>query len=710
MKTRAALAALVAASIAIDLVFFTGFLASDDILYTTAARRLVESGRLWPDAAAHEARLLMIGWCALAASFFREDVQAVAASFVVFHQVLIVLTFLLARPLAGAAGGLLAAAFGATFPLLVVFSTTILPDIPATVCLVAAFLTMQAGLRSPPAARRLPLLALSGAAVGLAYLAKESGLVPVPLFVAMALVSGRSSAGPGRRGQGAFACAAAFLTGLLLVVGLETLVLRVLTGSWSFRLAVFFTGSGGNALSLASIAQRTAHLVSTVRPHVWAAAALAAGTLAAAIQARRQPGLVPVLLFPAWYAAYYAWGSAQLLAYEAPSLQARYFIPCVPFLLVAASTVLATVYAWGAERARRVQPLRERALGAAAALVLGIAVVGQLAVCDGSAGNLYGAPLVSQTLRALRSEGPAEDAPIVISETLGSALFPLWRTRPPGLFFSHEVGSRQIERWRDRGGFRFMDLHPTSPLRRAGLNPLIGWPHGLPASSGCVEGLVESLLSGRAIDSGWVMRPAGRFDRVGPRSAEIRALLGDPAALSSLRHRPDRGVIVYHLTGTADDVRYPLAAVAASAAPAVENAAFERWSDAGPVGWRTRDTRADRVPGPGNTEAVRIGPGRFAYLWQSLRAEAALRGRSLTLRADVRSDQRDAARLWVKVAVGDSWEEAFGDPHPGDGAWHPMVAVLPVPPGFAGGEARIALLHARGQGRSEFANVGVDVR
>ena len=66
MKTRTALAALIAASIAIDLVFFTGFLASDDILYTTAARRLMESGRLWPDAAAHEARLLMIGWCALA--------------------------------------------------------------------------------------------------------------------------------------------------------------------------------------------------------------------------------------------------------------------------------------------------------------------------------------------------------------------------------------------------------------------------------------------------------------------------------------------------------------------------------------------------------------------------------------------------------------------------------------------------------------------
>jgi hypothetical protein len=206
------------------------------------------------------------------------------------------------------------------------------------------------------------------------------------------------------------------------------------------------------------------------------------------------------------------------------------------------------------------------------------------------------------------------------------------------------------------------------------------------------------------------MRTAGRFDRVGSRSTEIRALLGDPAALSDLRHRPDRGVIVYRLTGATEDVVYPLAAAAASATPAVENGTFVRWSDAGPAGWRARDTQPGRVQGPGSSEAVRIGPGRFVYLWQSLRADADLRGRSLTLRADVRSDQPDAARLWVKVAVGGTWEEAFGDPHPGDGAWHPMVAVVPVPATFAGGEARIGLLHAQGRGRSEFANVAVAVR
>jgi hypothetical protein len=61
----AALGAILAASVVVDLVFFTGFIASDDVLYVTAARKLAETGTLWPDLAAHEVRLMMIGWCAL---------------------------------------------------------------------------------------------------------------------------------------------------------------------------------------------------------------------------------------------------------------------------------------------------------------------------------------------------------------------------------------------------------------------------------------------------------------------------------------------------------------------------------------------------------------------------------------------------------------------------------------------------------------------
>jgi hypothetical protein len=710
MKPRTALAALVAASVVLDLVFFTGFIASDDVLYTTAARKLAETGSLWPDPAPHEARLLMIGWCALWGLCFRHDVQAVAASFVFFHQALTVLTFVLARPLQGLGGAFLAAALSATFPLLVVFSTTILPDIPMTVFLVAAFIALRAGVRGGEGMRGLGLAALSGAFIGVAYLAKESGLVPVPLLVAMALFSGFSWSETGARAKGAVTRAAALLAGLLLVLVLEALALRALTGSWFFRLGGFFAGEAGSAPLLTGLGRRAALLADVAGAHLPAAAVLVALLAAAAACARTRPGLWWILLLPAWYAAYYAWGSAQLTSYYAPSLQARYFIPCAPFLMTGVSVILCDIYERAAGAARRAHPPRDRALRAAAATALSAAVAALVAVCDRNAGVVYGAPLVSQSLRALRSESPSLESPIVISEVLGAQLFPLLQERPEGVLFSHEVGAVQLEQWRRQSGFRFMDLHPASALHSADLNPLLRWRHGLPPSDGGVERLVASLLSGEPIDARWAMRPAGTFDLVGPRSAEIRALFGDTGALHRLRHRPDRGVLVFHLAAAGDDVVYPLPRFDTREAPSVVNGTFGEWSAAAPTGWQARDSHPSRVPGPAGDEAVRIGPDEFSYLWQSLLAPRSVRGRALVLRATARSDQPDTARLWIKVAVGAHWDEIFGDAHAGDDTWRPLEAVVPVPPAFAGGELRIALLHARKGGRSEFANVTIAVR
>jgi hypothetical protein len=710
MRPRTALAALLAVSVLLDLVFFTGFIASDDVLYMTAARRLAETGRLWPDPAAHEARLLMIGWCALLGLCFRHDVQAVAASFVFFHQALTVLTFVLARPLQGLGGALLAAALSATFPTLVVFSTTILPDIPMTACLVAAFVALRAGFRGEAAICRVGLPALSGASVGAAYLAKESGLVPLPLVLAMALFAGASSSGSGDRAKGALTRAASLLSGLLLVLGLEAVALRALTGSWYFRLGAFFAGESGSAPFFAALGRRAALLADVAGAHLAAAAALVALLAGVAACARHRPGLRWVLLFPAWYAAYYAWGSAQLTSYYAPSLQARYFIPCAPFLMVGVSVMLCALYERAAGAARRAQPPRDRALRVVAATALSAAVMALLAVCDRNAGAVYGAPLVSQSLRALRSESSSLQAPVVISEVLGAQIFPLLQERPEGVLFSHEVGPVQLEQWRRLGGFRFMDLHPASALDDAELNPLLRWPHGLPASGRVVERLVASLLSGETIDGGWTMRPAGTFDLLGPRSAEIRALFGDTSALLRLRPRPDRGVVVFRLAAAGDDVVYPLPPFDPRERPAVVNGTFGEWSAAGPAGWQARDALPSRVRGPGGDDAVRIGPGEFGYLWQSLDARRSVRGRALVLRASVRSDEPEAARLWIKVAMGAHWEETIGEPHPGDGTWRPLEAVVSVPPAFPGGELRIALLHARAGGRSEFADVTVSVR
>jgi 4-amino-4-deoxy-L-arabinose transferase-like glycosyltransferase len=708
-----ALGAILAVSVFVDLVFFTGFIASDDVLYVTAARQLVETGTLWPDLAAHEVRLLVIGWCALAGFWVRHDVQTIAASFVLFHQALTVLTFVLARQVQGLGAALLAALLTASFPLLVVYSTTILPDIPMAVCFVAALLAFRSGLTLAPGAPRARLaFAVGGACVGLAYLAKESGLIPVPFFVALTLFGTGSTLEPARRLGRAGARSGWLLAGLAFVLGLEALALRALTGAWSFRLRAFFEGGGGGAPSLAGLGERALGLERAVTDHLPGAAVamVALVAVAAVIHAAKRPGLGAILSFPAWYIAYYTWGSASLTSYYSPSLQARYFIPCLPFLIIALSALLSTGSARAAEYVRRRHPGMEWELRVLAAAAVISAVAVQVALADRHAGRVYGAPLVTQSLRALRSRSLAPDTPVVMSEVLGAQLFPLFQDRPERLLFSHEVGSDQLEEWRRRGGFHFMDLHPTSGLRRADRNPLLGWRHGLPTSPRCAEGLVESLLSGPPFERGWAVRPEGRFDRMGSRSAEIRALLGDADALSALQYRPDRGVIVYRVAAADDDVRYPLPALDPGDAPGVANGTFTQWSETGPLGWQIRDASASPARGPAGAEGVRIGAGRLSYLWQSLDIKRSLRGRRLVLGAKARSEQPGAARLWIKVAIGADWEEAFGDPHPGDGHWRRLEAVVTVPPGFEGGEARIVLLHSGRPGPSEFADVEVSVR
>ena len=364
MRPRTALAALVAASVVVDLVFFTGFIASDDVLYTTAARELAETGRLWPGPAPHEARLLMIGWCALLGLCFRHDVQAIAASFVFFHQALTVLTFVLARPLQGTGGALLTAALSATFPLLVVFSTTILPDIPMTACLVAAFVALRAGFRGETARHRVGLSALSGASLGAAYLAKESGLVPVPLLLAMALFAEPSPSGTGDRVQGALtrgACAAVRPPArhrpgdagaprphrILVLPAGRVLCGRIRGRAFPRRSRPARRAAGGHGRCPSGGGGRPGGAAGGVWPPT-------RGSV---------PGLWWILLFPAWYAAYYAWGSVRLTFYYAPSLQARYFIPCVPFLIVGVSVILCAVYERAAGAAVRAQPPRDRPCG-----------------------------------------------------------------------------------------------------------------------------------------------------------------------------------------------------------------------------------------------------------------------------------------------------------------------------------------------------------
>lgn len=702
-----ALAAIVTVSVAMDAVFFTGFLASDDVLYLTAARQVLETGRMWPEPPSHEARLFLIGWCALALTALGANVQGVAASFVLFHQILNVLTFLLGARLSGRTAGLVAAALSATFPVLVLFSTTVLPDIPMTAALVGAYLALRSAYGEERGqGHRTWCLVVAGGLLGVSSLAKESALVALPFFVVSALL-GEWKAALGRgalRGMASRLCA--LVAGLGVVLALETVTLRLLTGSWTFRLASLVHFGGPSGPTLLSEASRRAQLVArTVGAHEVASAVALVAVLAAAAYAWRRPGTRSALLFAGWYAAYYTWGTARLGFYYPPSLQVRYFTTCIPFLLVAAASSLDELFRWG-----RRQPRLGPAMKPAAAVLAAAVFLGSAWWCDRAAGRLYGAPLVAQTVRVLRASPADSAAPVVISNTVAAQVFPLLWRRPPRVFLSHEVTDVHLEQWRSQAGFRLVDLDPTSPLRRPDLDPLLQWEHGPPASEGRAEALVARLLDGSAGQTPWTLRPVGRFDRTAPRTAEIRLLLGDVRALGQLEGRPDRGLRLYEVQAAGRDLRYPLTPLDAAALPAIVNAGFAQWRDGRPDGWLFRDTHPARGHGPGGEDAVVIGPGRFCYAWQALEVPVTLAGRSLALRARARSETPGSTRLWMKVAWGEEWDEAFGDFHPGDGTWRELDVVLPVPPAFAGGELRLALLQTGTEGRAAFTDVRLAAR
>jgi 4-amino-4-deoxy-L-arabinose transferase-like glycosyltransferase len=532
------LAAILTASVMVDLFFFTGFIASDDVIYSTAARRLAETGGLWPQPASHEVRLAMLGWCALVGALVGHDVQALAASFVVFHQLSSLLSFFLARELRGVGAGLLAALLCAGCPVLVLFSTTILPDTAMAACFLAAFLAvLRAG---HPGRRPLParvLLLAAGACLGLAYLCKESGLVPLPFFAAWLLFREARDPRSGRLRRAA-ASASALFAGLAGVLVLEAAALRLFTGDWVWRPGWTFAEYTLPVSLASALATRATLLWHTLAATPGSTLALLAGGLALGARGARTP-----LAFAAWFVAYHTWGSLSFVSYYPPSLQPRYLIPALPFLLVAAACAGVALLSGPVQRATSAFPRgRLLALGLGAVVALPAAWVAARA-CDREAGRLYGAPMVAQTLRALRAWG---GTPVVVAEPLGRQVFPLLRERPAGVLFSHEVGPAELDAWRRSDGFVLIDLHGSSGLCQPALNPLLRWPHGLPPSGRRTEGLVAALMESR-VSAVWSWPEVDVFERLGRRSTELLALAGVASALRGLERRPDRGVVAYRV-------------------------------------------------------------------------------------------------------------------------------------------------------------------
>ncbi|MBU0637300.1 MAG: phospholipid carrier-dependent glycosyltransferase, partial [Planctomycetes bacterium] len=238
-----ALAAMITLSLAVDLFFFTGFYASDDQQYLRGALSILD-GHFQARGPKHgEMRLTITGWNALVMLLVGPArVQLVAASYVVFHQLLNLVTFALGARLFHPKVGLLAAYVSATIPLLVTFSTMILPDIQMTLWIVLSFLAFHEAYAFRERHRRALggfVLVLAGVCAGLAYATKESGLIVLPFFFGLWLALEHRHAkrnGQRIRRLSALRYGTLFAVGFALVFLAETAALNALSDRAIVRL------------------------------------------------------------------------------------------------------------------------------------------------------------------------------------------------------------------------------------------------------------------------------------------------------------------------------------------------------------------------------------------------------------------------------------------------------------------------------------------
>ncbi|MBN1343465.1 MAG: glycosyltransferase family 39 protein [Phycisphaerae bacterium] len=458
-------------SFVLDLVFFTGYYASDDnSSYLSATESLLDNGALPSESKTGQTRLPLIGWNVLIATLFGYDVQLIAASYIVFHQLLNLLTFLLARRMFGSIVGLLATYCVASFPAMIIYSTLISPDIPQSCFIVLSLLVfMIASECSDRNPRRLYLLLLcTGASLGGAYMCKESGLVLLP-FYALAVFFGTTRQSLRAR---ITACMAFFL-GFAIVFALESVALSLLTGKPILRIGWVFDEESGTGSTwkeyrhgfypwerLAWFSQRC---LRDVMFPLYYRVLFIIGLVTYLFLPRRRP---VALLLPAYYFAYLLWGSVSIKQYLPISIQERYYLPLVPFLAIIGS--FAAVSLFELLPRRRLPWWVNRCLGAVIVCAVVIPPVFGIGGASLKAGRMYRSELVGNTTRAIRYAARDEAATIVLSRRLYALARPvLLSEKPDNLVDAGSLSAREVADLLDRKRFLYIQEDVSEPANAA---------------------------------------------------------------------------------------------------------------------------------------------------------------------------------------------------------------------------------------------------
>ncbi|HWL92750.1 MAG TPA: hypothetical protein VNT79_04380 [Phycisphaerae bacterium] len=507
-RVRRWLGVILLLTAALDLFCFTGFYASDDRKYFSAAAMLAETWRLPEEPPFGATRLTLLTWNLAFGLLSRFNMQLVCASYVGVHLILVLLTYALAKKAHGVLAGLIAAWTSGMFPLYVVFSTSIFPDLLIAVGFVLSLLAyMKAYERRERGEVALPMLwmSLCGAAVGVAYMAKENGLVALPFYF-MAWIGGEWKARravndgetsvlspgvsapsdgpvsqvqrrPALHGRGAWwiramLTGAAFPIGFFAMFGLEYRLLIRITHNPSY----FRMGWTDNVENLDAV--RNFHLDGGFNPWErlkqsnqrlsgnylppFLKGALLAGILLFPFVHRRWR---VILFFGLWFYAFSTWGTYSFKHYYPPRLQPRYYIPMFPFIIAAFSISLAwLIERWlYAERA-------SRGVNVARGLVFAGITLSPLLYLHGPdrlAGTLYRAYYVHHLHEFLSFTTKQKSPLVVLSGHVAYRIMPLWYRglprndygrRPRGLIGATEMSTIHWNRIARRGFFHYVDL------------------------------------------------------------------------------------------------------------------------------------------------------------------------------------------------------------------------------------------------------------
>lgn len=490
-RARGVLVAILVLSTLIDLFFFTGFYSSDDIDYLSLAHHVLQQGQLPDDARLQGAyRIVVLGWNFFVMWLLGPKAQVVAGSYILFHQLLNALTYLLAARVFDRRTALVAAYLTALCPMLISFSTAILPDIPLTCFFVLslyAFLRAydpgrDAGVKAPVS----PLwMFISGAAVGLAYLSKESGLVLLPFYFFLWLIFSRK-----RRLPTILALGTMFVLGVAFCAFLEWGLLSYLKHQSFVRLNAtavqeldqdirdHIARYGMDPLERLGWVKRRLNEFFAFIP-VWFNIILLVGLVAYPLLRRSR---WPILLLPLWVFIYQTWGTMRLTEYFPPSIKVRYYMPIIPFFAIIGAFVLVTLLRTLIEKTKP-RALRRFLQAIAIALIIVLPLPG-LRVADEKAGRLYRSAEIGGIVSAVRwtvNQGGQE--PIVVSAYTSHRLFGmLFDRQPDRLRHARDLGQEQFFALLDTGGFYYLDI----PKR---------YKRGMPNSD--VDALLRFVISER---------------------------------------------------------------------------------------------------------------------------------------------------------------------------------------------------------------------